>query len=266
MPPSSSIASSGTPALFVSDVHLDASLPRTTEAFLHLLKGPARLAKQVYLCGDLFEYWAGDDDLASPYHQKIAFELRALASAGVSVGWLPGNRDFLVGEAFAEAAGLTLMTDPCLLTIGEKRIAVTHGDALCTDDLPYQQFRAMVRQPAWQQAFLSRPLAERKTIIAGVRQESMAGKTAKSAEIMDVNGDAVSALFDATEAMMMIHGHTHRPARHVLPSNAGERIRYVLPDWDCEHEQTRGGWMTVDAEGNVLRFDVVGAMVSFEHP
>ncbi|MFN3883522.1 MAG: UDP-2,3-diacylglucosamine diphosphatase [Rhodocyclaceae bacterium] len=195
--------------------------------FLGFLAGPARLARRLTILGDLFDYWAGDDDLADPFNARIVGALRALADSGVMLEFMAGNRDFLIGEAFAEAAGSTLLPDPMVRDIDGIRTLLTHGDALCTDDIDYQRFRAQVRDPAWRNAFLARPLHERKREIEALRAMSEAEKRRKPAAIMDVNTDAVAAALAAHKAEAMIHGHTHRQGRH---DHAG-RTRWVLGDW-----------------------------------
>lgn len=247
-----------TVALFVSDVHLHESLPKTTKAFLDFLQNHARHARQLYLLGDLFEYWAGDDDLDTPYNRQIADALQAVSAAGAEVFWIAGNRDFLVGAAFAKAIGATLLPDPYVTTIAGRKVALAHGDALCTDDTGYMAFRAQVRQPQWQNEFLAMPLAKRKAIIAGMRDQSRAAQREKSYEIMDVNAAAVEDLFDATGSALLIHGHTHRPARHSHPAQSGERLRYVLADWDCDTEAPRGGWIALTADGTLRRIGLDG--------
>ena len=241
-------------ALFISDLHLQPSHPLTCAAFFAFLQERAMAAQALYLLGDLFEYWAGDDDLADPLHQQIAQAIRAVSDAGVAVYWIAGNRDFLVGQAFADAAGLRLLAEPHVADIGGQRIALVHGDAQCTDDLNYMAFRAQVRDPAWQAQFLAMPLAQRKGIIAGMRDGSRAAHTTKSYELMDVAPSAVNALFDATASNVIIHGHTHRPALHVN----GARRRYVLPDWEPYAEPARGGWIAIAADGAITRHDLDG--------
>ncbi|SFB83872.1 UDP-2,3-diacylglucosamine diphosphatase [Massilia yuzhufengensis] len=236
-------------ALFVSDLHLQAAHPRTAEAFLRFLAGPAVQAERLYLLGDIFEYWAGDDDLAEPFHRQLVDAIRAVSAAGVAVYWLAGNRDFLVGPGFAEAAGLTLLQEPHVISTGGKRIALVHGDAQCTADLKYMAFRAQVRDPEWQQQFLGMPLAQRKSIIAGLREGSREAQAGTSYEIMDVAPAAVQALFTATDAGVIIHGHTHRPAVH----DTGGKLRYVLPDWELDTEPQRGGWISLDVDGNIAQ-------------
>jgi UDP-2,3-diacylglucosamine hydrolase len=242
-------------ALFISDLHLQESHPRTAEAFFRFLAERAAYAQALYLLGDIFEYWAGDDDLDTPFHQRVVSALRQLADAGVAIYWMAGNRDFLVGETFARAAGLTLLAEPYVATIGGQRIALVHGDAECTGDVKYMEFRAQVRQPAWQQQFLALPLAQRKQIIAGLREGSREAHTTKSYEMMDVTPAAVGALFASAGVDVLIHGHTHRPALHV---GADGTRRYVLPDWELDGEPARGGWIAVDAHGAITRHGLDG--------
>ena len=248
-------AQATTLALFVSDIHLQESMPRTVEAFLQFLREHATHTQHLYMLGDLFEYWAGDDDIASPLNQKIVDALRTVSTVGVKLYWIAGNRDFLIGKTFAEAAGLTLLPDPHVVTLASNRIVLAHGDAQCTDDAAYMAFRAQVRQPAWQQRFLSTPLAERKALIARMREGSKEAQRGKSYEIMDVNAGTVASLFAETGAQIMIHGHTHRPARHAYDDG---RMRYVLPDWDCDGVMPRGGWIEINSNGLIIRRDLTG--------
>jgi len=236
-------------ALFVSDVHLQETMPRTTQAFIDFLRLHAIHSHSVYLLGDLFEAWPGDDDLGSPYNRVIVDALRRLHDAGVALFWIAGNRDFLVGPDFAAATGAILLPDPSLITIGERGIILTHGDAQCTDDADYMAFRQTVRQSAWQQQFLGMPLQERKAVAARLRSGSKEAQRMKSSMIMDVNAAAIDALFEQERAATLIHGHTHRPACHRGESNGRERVRLVLPDWDCEGSTARGGWIAADAAG-----------------
>jgi len=247
-----------TVALFVSDIHLQSGLPHTTQAFFDFLRAPAMQTRALYLLGDLFEYWAGDDDLADEYNMSVAQRIRAVSDAGVAVYWIGGNRDFLIGDAFAQAAGLQLLPDPSVVSVANRRVTITHGDAQCTDDTGYMKFREEVRHPDWQQRFLSMPLAQRKAIIAGMRSGSREAQRTKAYEIMDVNPSAIDALFTGTGSDVLIHGHTHRPARHV---DAGGRERYVLPDWDCDAAVRRGGWIGINDAGGILRYDIDGRAV-----
>lgn len=244
-------------ALFVSDLHLQPSHPATSAAFFAFLKDRAMASRSLYLLGDIFEYWAGDDDLDTLHPQLVASAIREVSDAGVKVYWIAGNRDFLVNRGFAEAAGLTLLDEPYVTEIGGHKIALVHGDAQCTDDVKYMQFRAMVRQPQWQQQFLSMPLSKRKEIIAGLREGSREAQSGKSYEIMDVTPQAIDELFASTGAGIIIHGHTHRPAVHQY----GERKRYVLPDWDLDTEPARGGWIAIHDDGAIVRHGVDGQVL-----
>lgn len=245
-------------ALFVSDLHLQAALPRTTEAFFSFLEQRAATAERLYLLGDIFEYWAGDDDIDTPYHRSIVDALRRTSERGVQLFWIAGNRDFLVGSDFAAAAGLTILDDPQVIELAGRRLALAHGDAQCTDDTAYMAFRAQVRQPAWQQQFLSMPLQQRKAIIEGVRKNSQDANKEKSYEIMDVNAAAIDAIFEHTGSPTLIHGHTHRPALHVEQRHGAQRLRYVLPDWEYDVTPARGGWISLNADGTLHRFDTEG--------
>ena len=241
-------------ALFISDLHLQPSHPHTCAAFFLFLQERAMAARELYLLGDLFEYWAGDDDLSDPFHLQIAQAIRAVSDAGVAVYWIAGNRDFLVGEAFAAAAGLSLLAEPHVAEIGGHRMTLVHGDAQCTGDLKYMAFRTQVRDPAWQAQFLALPLPQRKAIIAGMREGSRAAHTTKSYELMDVTPASVDELFASTASDIIIPGHTHRPALHV---DNGKR-RYVLPDWEPDAEPPRGGWIAVTSDGAITRYDLDG--------
>jgi UDP-2,3-diacylglucosamine hydrolase len=231
-------------AVFASDVHLSAAHPATTEAFLAFVDAAVvGRTYRFFILGDLFEYWVGDDDADDALAEHVAARLCAVAERGVAIAFMPGNRDFLVGPVFAAAARTTILPDPYRERIGGIDLLLSHGDALCTDDVDYQRFRSMVRNPAWQQGFLARPMAERRMMVAGARQQSEAAKQVKAAAIMDVNEAAVDSLLAEHPATVLIHGHTHRPAhhRHALPE--GARERRVLTDWDAE--AGRGGGLAV---------------------
>jgi UDP-2,3-diacylglucosamine hydrolase len=264
-------------ALFVSDVHLQESMPATTAAFLRFLHQQATQADALYILGDLFEYWAGDDDIDAPLHRQIIEALRALHDKGTALFWIGGNRDFLIGSGFAEASGCGLLNDGSVVQIAGKNFVLAHGDAQCTDDVDYIAFRKQVRQTDWQQRFLTQPLEQRKTIISGMRAQSRTAQRYKAAQIMDVNPDAIDHLFDESGANVMIHGHTHRPALHVTGTGKNQRIRVVLPDWDWDEDNhdtllslspirsdvtPRGGWVGIDDSGNLSRFDCVGNLLA----
>lgn len=243
-------------ALFVSDLHLDAARPRTMARFLRFLEQTAPKAQALYLLGDVFEYWAGDDDVDDAFNQRIVTALHSLGERGVELFWIAGNRDFLVGEHVARQAGMRLLDDPTVLTRNGQRIVLTHGDLLCTDDHAYQAFRAQVRDPGWQQQFLSQALSERKRIIEAMRRHSREAQQAKTPEIMDVNEAAVSGLFAKEGATVMIHGHTHRPAEHRYPQGL---VRHVLPDWELDHGPMRGGWLQLDDAGVITALSATHA-------
>jgi UDP-2,3-diacylglucosamine hydrolase len=245
-----------TVALFISDLHLQATMARTTAAFLDFIQHHARHAQQLYLLGDIFEAWAGDDDLDDAYNRRIVDAFAELSANGVALYWMAGNRDFLAGEDFAQRAGAAVLPDPFISTIAGKTIVLTHGDAYCTDDQAYMQFRAQVRDPRWQQQFLALPLQERKTIIDSLRAGSREAQRGKSYEIMDVNAAAIAGLFESSGTATMIHGHTHRPARHETAHAGRTRVRYVLSDWELDHGRPRGDWLSIDAAGNIERHDI----------
>jgi UDP-2,3-diacylglucosamine hydrolase len=216
--------------LFISDLHLDEARPHITEEFARLLAGEARSADALYILGDLFESWIGDDD-DSPLAAQVATHVRALADAGVPVHFMHGNRDFLLGEDYARRAGMALLPDPTVVELRGQRILLMHGDTLCTDDVEYQKFRSVVRDPHWQRAFLAKPLAERRAFAAMARGESSRQTATKQAEIMDVNEQAVLAAVRAHSVRTLIHGHTHRPATHRITVNGQIAERIVLGDW-----------------------------------
>ena len=226
--------SNDTSALFISDLHLSPQAAGTVSLFLDFLTGPARDAESLTILGDLFDYWAGDDDLADPFNARIVAALHALSDSGVRLEFMAGNRDFLAGDAFAAAAGLTLLPDPVVRDIGSIKTLLTHGDALCTDDPDYQRFRAQVRDPAWRTAFLARPLTDRKREIEALRARSEAKKKTKSMEIMDVNAGAVVAALAEHGAQAMIHGHTHRQGCHAHAVAGVNCPRWVLGDWHAD--------------------------------
>ncbi|ROR32711.1 UDP-2,3-diacylglucosamine diphosphatase [Inmirania thermothiophila] len=233
--------------LFLSDLHLDPARPGITDAFLDFLAQRAPRAEAVYILGDLFEVWIGDDD-PSPLARTVAGQLHALAAAGVRVHLLRGNRDFLIGETFAVEAGLTLLEDPTALELHGVRTVLSHGDALCTDDVEYQAFRAKVREPAWQAAFLAQPLAVRARAARELREASRRRSREKPEAIMDVNPAAVRELMARQRAQRLIHGHTHRPGRHRLALPGGQGERLVLGAWD----EAGGILVRVDAAGAAL--------------
>ncbi len=219
------------PALFAADLHLSVDRPATAAAFLAFLRGPATRAGSLWILGDLFESWPGDDDLDAPLHQSVCAALHTLAERGVKTAFMHGNRDLLIGDAFARATGATLISDPCEITVDGRRLLLSHGDALCTGDHAYQTYRQQVHDPEWQAGFLALPLDERKAIIESLRLRSETAKQAKSMAIMDVSPEAVTDLLRAHGLPTLIHGHTHRPARHEHHVDGQICERWVLAEW-----------------------------------
>ncbi|MEO6117779.1 MAG: UDP-2,3-diacylglucosamine diphosphatase [Methylotenera sp.] len=231
--------------IFISDLHLCVSRPYITEAFLHFLKHTAVKADAFYILGDFFEYWAGDDDVEDIHHQKIIAALSMLAAAGVDIYFIHGNRDFLISADFGKAAKMTLLQDPTLINLYGRKVLLSHGDDLCTDDVAYQDFRHLVRQKKWQQDFLSQPLQARKSQIEAIRMRSEQEKSLKTSQIMDVNQQAVeTSLVKFGYPSLFIHGHTHRPYEHHLELNGHNITRWVLGDW---YEQ--GSYLVCDKNG-----------------
>ena len=215
--------------LFVSDLHLGADAPEAVAQFLAFLKADARDADALYILGDLFEAWVGDDD-AEEARDRVCRALREFA-ATTPLFVLRGNRDFLFGPGFEARTGATLLPDPVLLEVGEVRALVSHGDLFCTDDHRYQALRAMVREAAWQARFLGLPLATRRVVADAARAGSKAHTRSTMRSIMDVNEPAVLAGMRASGARMLIHGHTHRPAIHRFEVDGEAAVRIVLGDW-----------------------------------
>ena len=229
--------------LFISDLHLDPSRPAVVAQFERFLADAVPGADALYILGDLFEYWVGDDGLALPFPRRIAQRLKA-ASAQVPVHFMHGNRDFLAAERFARETGAALMADPTVIDLYGTRALLMHGDTLCTDDVRYQAFRAQVRDPAWQRTTLALPIEERLVLANRMRTQSEGTKQATDMEIMDVAPQAVERAFSESGCALMIHGHTHRPGRHVHRVGARECVRWVLPDW-----YERGGYLEATEAG-----------------
>jgi UDP-2,3-diacylglucosamine hydrolase len=231
-------------SIFVSDLHLTPDRPRATAQFFDFLAGPAARAEALYILGDLFEHWVGDDDFENAFNVSIAGALHALAAGGVALSFMTGNRDILAGEVFAARCGARLIGEPWLVDLYGAKTLLMHGDTLCTDDVDYQKFRAYARDAVNQQRFLSQPLAERKRQMTGLRAESEAAKQSKAAEIMDVAPASVEAVLRQFGYPRLIHGHTHRPGRHVHVVDGHACERWVLTDW-----YGRAGYLRCDAAG-----------------
>lgn len=217
--------------LFASDLHLSSSRPALVAAFRALCAGVAREAEALYLLGDIFDYWVGDDQLREPLGREVAAAIRDLTSAGVRVAFLRGNRDFLAGERLATATGAELLPDEIVVDLYGRPTLLLHGDELCTADVAYQRFRAWSRREGVQAGFLALPYALRHTAARLMRRESRRAKAEKPAEIMDVTPEAVAEAFRRHDVDRMIHGHTHRPAVHRIVVDGRERERWVLADW-----------------------------------
>ncbi len=232
-------------SLFISDLHLCDSRLGMTQAFIGFLQETAIKAEALYILGDFFEYWAGDDAIEAKHQQAVISALKSLNSQGIALFFMHGNRDFLLGDDFAQATLSTILPDPTLLNLYGKRVLLSHGDILCTDDIAYQQFRSQVRTPAWKNQFLSQPLEARIAYIEQIRLKSEQEKSLKSMQIMDVNQQAVEDMLREYDyPPLLIHGHTHRPNRHILKINHHICERWVLGDW---YEQ--GSYLRLDENG-----------------
>ena len=216
--------------LFISDLHLDADTPDIGKQFLQFLDGEARSARALYILGDLFESWVGDDD-PNPHYADMKAAMRRLTDSGVPVYFMHGNRDFLIGDDFARDTGVQILPDPSIVELYGQPVMLSHGDALCTDDFEYQQVRAMTRNPEWQSMILSKTLKERVDIAAHARAQSKERSAMRPESIMDVNEEAVAQAMKANDVSILLHGHTHRPAVHDFEIDGKRAMRIVLGDW-----------------------------------
>ncbi len=229
--------------LFISDLHLEAKRPEIGEQFLAFLAGEAREAEALYILGDLFEAWLGDDD-PNPHYAGMKTAIREVADSGVPVFFMHGNRDFMIGEQFAAETGVTILNDPEIVDLYGDKVLLSHGDALCTDDVHYQQIRAMTRDPEWQDMMRVKPIQERIEIAIQARKDSLAHGESLDDEITDVNQGAVEETIREHGVDILLHGHTHRPAVHEVELDDRVATRIVLGDW---YEQ-----------GSVVRWDAAG--------
>jgi UDP-2,3-diacylglucosamine hydrolase len=226
--------------LFISDLHLTAERPEANERFFGFMEGKARGAAALYVLGDLFEAWIGDDDVVERFNAVIVGFFAALTKSGTPLFLMHGNRDWLIGERFCRETGGKLLPDPTLADIDGTPTLLMHGDTLCTDDTEYQAWRRKALDPAFQGMFLSKSLEERRAMSAMMREKSRQVVAGKPAEIMDVNAGAVREVFQKHGVSRLIHGHTHRPGRHELEVDGRRCERWVLPDW-----YGRGGYLEV---------------------
>jgi UDP-2,3-diacylglucosamine hydrolase len=217
-------------ALFISDLHIDASRPAIIDQFLGFLAAEAVRADALYILGDLFESWVGDD-APDPSQAAAIAGIHALTSRGVPCFVMHGNRDFLLSEQFCRMSGARLLPDPVIVTLYGEPVLVMHGDALCTDDRAYQRLRATVREPAWQRQFLALPIAARRALAGAARAGSRAHTAAVEYAITDVNAGSVAAALRGAGTATLLHGHTHRPAIHALQVDGRPCTRIVLGDW-----------------------------------
>ncbi|MDO9011544.1 MAG: UDP-2,3-diacylglucosamine diphosphatase [Gallionella sp.] len=234
-------------SLLISDLHLSPDHPASMAAFRNFIATVAPQAEALYILGDLFEYWAGDDDLHDAFHQQVIDAILSLSAHPIRIYLMHGNRDLLMGEALAAACGATLLPDPALVDMYGTETLLSHGDTLCTDDVEYQNFRTQVHSVDFKQQFLAKPLAKRKAHIAQLRARSEAEKQVKVSAIMDVNDEAVAKLLREHHYPRLIHGHTHRPRRHEHRVDGHLCERWVLGDWD--------------KQANALRCDARGCRV-----
>jgi len=232
--------------LFISDLHLDPARPDVAQAFFHFMENEAPQAEALYILGDFFEAWIGDD-LQHPFVEGVKQSLRTLTNNGTPVYLMHGNRDFLIGDQFCNETGCQLLEDPILVELYDRKVLLMHGDTLCTNDIDYLAFRGMVRNPNWQKDFLSKPLQERLAIAENIRAASKEKTSELQYEIMDVTQSEVEKVMTEQNVQLLIHGHTHRPAVHKLEVNGKTAERVVLGDWHAV------GWkLTFDESGYKL--------------
>jgi UDP-2,3-diacylglucosamine hydrolase len=236
------------PTLFLADLHLSPDRPATADAFEAFCRGPAREARAVYVLGDLYDWWIGDDQLDDPFAARIAAALRGVTAAGVPVEVARGNRDFLYGTRFERESGASLLPEQRVVDVEGTPTLVLHGDELCTSDVEYQRYRARMRSPETQRRLLALPGFVRRWIARGLRRRSRDLTALKPESILDVAEETVVATFRTHGVARMIHGHTHRPATHHIDVDGRRCERIVLADW---HE--RGHWLEIGPDGPIRR-------------
>ena len=220
-----------TTALFISDLHLTVQRPRMLLQFYEFIETQAPQADAVYILGDLFEYWIGDDAAEETGNEPIVLALRNLAATNPHVYFMRGNRDFLVGAGFSAETGVNVLDEPAVIELFGIRTLLMHGDSLCTDDVMHQQFRGMVNAPHWQKSFLSRSIDQRLKLAKEARLASEQNKQLNPMDIMDVNANEVTRQMEHYDVRLLIHGHTHRPGIHAVEACGETRYRIVLGDW-----------------------------------
>ena len=236
--------------LFIADLHLAPERPEVIHLFERFVDEVAIHAERIYILGDFLEYWLGDDDKAEGL-EKVFLSLKKLSDANVSVFFMAGNRDFLLGDELAKKCGFKIIEEPFIETINDQAMLLMHGDTLCTDDIEYQKFRTMVRDKSWQQQILARPLQEREQIARSMRQQSEYANAEKDYEIMDVNQKTVIDTMQKHHVNLLIHGHTHRPATHEFKIEGQDAKRMVLGDWNDKGSYIR---VTENSEPELIVF------------
>ena len=229
--------------LFISDLHLEADRPDIGDQFINFLKTDVMEADDLYILGDLFEAWVGDDD-PNTHYAKIKMAIRKVVDKGIPVYFMHGNRDFMIGRQFANETGVEILKDPYPVTMYGQKTLLSHGDAMCTDDVQYQRVRLMTRNPDWQASMLAKPLKERLRIAAEARRQSLEQTINMSLDIMDVNQNEVERVIKEYGVDVLLHGHTHRPDVHTIDLGNRKAKRIVLGDWYTQ--------------GSVVRWDLRG--------
>ncbi len=234
-------------SLFISDLHLENARPDITRAFQRFMAQIAPTAEALYILGDFFEVWIGDDD-DNPFNREIIELLKRYSHQGGQLFVMVGNRDFLLGERFGQQTGAVLLPDPTVIDLYGTPTLLMHGDSLCTQDLEYMAFRLQARSAEWQQQLLSQPLEARRQFARQVREQSQAMNSLKAEDIMDVTPEAVIEALQNHGVQRLVHGHTHRPARHSLTLDSGDAERIVLGDW---HDQL--WWLQAQDDGTLTQ-------------
>ncbi len=240
--------------IFISDLHLSPERPQTNNLFFDFLTAIPRTVDSLYILGDLFEFWIGDDAAEVTGQVEVVSAIRRMVDSGVTVYFMHGNRDFLIGDSFAEASGCILLPDPTQISIDDKEVLLMHGDSMCTDDVAHQEFRSLVSNPEWQKEFLSCSIEKRLQLALNARSQSNLHKAMTSMDIMDVNQSSVMREINKRNIDVLIHGHTHRPGIHSVDVNGRRARRIVLGDWYEQSSVLRyeGGEFRLHAKGKII--------------